>query len=124
MNILGKTLFGLVTAGLVVSACSAPPPRETVTVTQTQPTANPSPTSETRGKTVKVPNVVGMVHQQAQDTMQAAGLRNLAEEDATGKGRLLLNDRNWKVVSQEPAAGTVVELDRRILLKSKKDGDR
>lgn len=115
--------FVLVTAGLVASGCGAPPPRETVTVTVTQPPANPSPTSETRGKTVKVPNVVGMVHQQAQDTMQAAGLRNLAEEDATGRGRLLLNDRNWRVVSQEPAAGTVVELDRKILLRSKKDGD-
>ncbi|MGO1053836.1 PASTA domain-containing protein [Crossiella sp. CA198] len=124
MKILGKTLFGLVTVGVVVTGCSAPPPRETVTVTATQPPVNPSPTSATRGKTVAVPNVVGMVHQQAQDTMQAAGLRNLAEEDATGRGRLLLNDRNWKVVSQEPAAGTVVALDTRILLKSKKDGDR
>ncbi len=70
-----------------------------------------------------VPNVVGVNHQLAQDTMQAAGFFHLAEEDATGKGRLLINDRNWVVVSQVPAGGTRTLLTTKILLRSKKIGE-
>src|SRR4051812_33850575 len=49
-------------------------------------------------KKVKVPNVVGQNHQTAQDYLQSKGFYLLAEEDATGKGRLLIWDRNWQVV--------------------------
>jgi beta-lactam-binding protein with PASTA domain len=73
--------------------------------------------------TVEVPNVVGIDHQLAQDTMQAAGLYNLAEEDATGQGRMLLWDRNWTVVSQDPPAGDMVSPDTTIVLRSKKDDE-
>jgi hypothetical protein len=66
---------------------------------------------------------VGLDHQYAQDTMQAAGLYNLSEEDATGQGRLLLWDRNWVVVEQDPPAGTMVAEDQTIVLKSKKKGE-
>jgi hypothetical protein len=55
--------------------------------------------------------------------MQAAGLYNLDEEDATGAGRMLLWDRNWVVVKQSPPAGTRVSADQRILLSSKKYGE-
>ena len=55
--------------------------------------------------------------------MQAAGLYNLAEEDATGQGRMLLVDRNWTVVHQTPAAGACVAEDQVITLASKKDGE-
>jgi hypothetical protein len=72
---------------------------------------------------LRVPDVVGEDHQLAQDTMQASGLYNLAEEDATGQGRMLLFDRNWTVVSQSPAPGTMVSEDRTITLRSKKDGE-
>lgn len=70
-----------------------------------------------------LPNVVGMNHQAAQDTLQAAGFYYLAEEDATGQGRMLLWDRNWLVVSQTPAAGTVLSTDQQVMLRSKKDTD-
>jgi beta-lactam-binding protein with PASTA domain len=70
-----------------------------------------------------VPDVVGLDHQLAQDTMQAAGLSNLSEEDATGQDRLLLWDRNWVVVSQSPPPGTRVSEDAAIVLRSKKDGE-
>ena len=40
-----------------------------------------------------------------------------------GKGRLLINDRNWVVVSQAPAAGAKVPLDTKIVLRSKKIGE-
>lgn len=75
-----------------------------------------------RGK-ITVPNEAGKQHQAAQDDLQAHGLFNLAEEDATGQDRLLLVDRNWKVVSQSPAAGTKVPEDAAITLSSKKYTD-
>lgn len=61
-----------------------------------------------------MPNEVGKNHQAAQDDLQAHGLYNLAEEDASGQGRMLILDRNWKVVSQSPAPGTKVSEDATI----------
>jgi beta-lactam-binding protein with PASTA domain len=117
---------------LGVLACGASRQGATVTQTVTQtavPAAStPSETSseaESRGsgRKIRVPNVVGKDHQLAQDTMQAAGLYNLAEEDATGQGRALIYDRNWTVVSQSPRPGTLVHEDQTITLRSKKDGE-
>ncbi|MEU4605531.1 PASTA domain-containing protein [Kribbella sp. NPDC023972] len=70
-----------------------------------------------------MPNVVGVNHQLAQDTVQAAGFYNLTEEDATGQGRLLISDRNWVVVSQQPKGGTRTAADTTIILRSKKLGE-
>lgn len=72
---------------------------------------------------IQVPDVVGMDHQLAQDTMQSVGLYMLMEEDATGQGRMLLWDRNWVVVDQSPPAGSTVSEDTTITLFSKKDGE-
>lgn len=83
------------------------------------PAAAVTPVAERKA----VPNVVGMDHQAAQDALQAAGFYLLAEEDSTGQGRLLLWDRNWLVVSQDPVAGTVIGTDQQVLLRSKKDTD-
>jgi beta-lactam-binding protein with PASTA domain len=96
----------------------APPP-ETVTETvKAKSTAAPKPAS-----TITVPDVVGENHQYAQDTMQAAGLYNLDERDATGQDRMLLWDRNWVVVSQDPPAGTEVNENATITLSAKKEGE-
>jgi beta-lactam-binding protein with PASTA domain len=102
----------------------------TVTQTQTvQSTTEAAPkdtsTSESGsgGGKIAVPNVVGKNHQDAQDEMQAHGLYNLSEEDATGEGRMLIIDRNWHVVSQDPPAGTKVSEDADITLRSKKYTD-
>lgn len=114
---------------------TAPPPSltETVVPPSTQPTPTPPPLTTPRAPSpprqtgsaaaAVIPDVVGVNHQLAQDTMQAAGFYVLTEEDATGQGRLLINDRNWVVVSQDPAAGTTVPLTTKILLKSKKIGE-
>lgn len=117
---------------------------ETVTVTErivreepseprpaTEETAPEEPATEEDAATeepssagrIRVPNVVGKDHQLAQDTMQAAGLYNLAEEDATGQGRVLLVDRNWTTVAQSPKAGSMVNEDQTIVLRAKKDGE-
>jgi hypothetical protein len=70
-----------------------------------------------------VPDVVGLNHQLAQDTLQASGFYLLDEQDATGQGRMLLYDRNWVVVSQSVPAGTSVPADTMITLSSKKIGE-
>lgn len=108
-------------------------PAPAVTVTETapaEPAAKPSeeepadePAPAAGGEKIKVPNVVGKTHQVAQDTMQAAGLYGLMEEDATGQGRMLLMDRNWVVVKQHPKAGTTVDASATITLYSKKIGE-
>jgi hypothetical protein len=80
--------------------------------------APPSPITK-----IRVPNVIGENHQEAQDTMQRAGLYGLAEKDATGQGRALVWDRNWQVVRQHPKPGTRVAPDQTITLYAKKIGE-
>ena len=113
---------------LLVSACSGTPPPAAPTASLTQPAEHQTPTTNAATpaptapavKTCTVPNVVGMIHQTAQDTMQAAGLFFLREEDASGQGRLLVNDRNWKTTAQSVAAGTVVDCNTQIKLSATK----
>ncbi|GAA2668724.1 MULTISPECIES: hypothetical protein [Actinosynnema] len=89
-----------------------------VSAAEPAPLPEPSPV-----ETCVVPDVVGMVHQTAQDTMQAAGLYLLHEEDATGRGRMLLYDRNWVTTGQSAAAGQVVDCSTAITLSAKKIGE-
>lgn len=57
-----------------------------------------------------MPRLVGRNLQDAQDRLQARGSYLLDEEDASGAGRLLLRDANWKVCTQRPRAGARVKL--------------
>lgn len=98
------------------------PPLPTARPT-TVPTKPRPPSASATARTAVVPTVVGVNHQLAQDTMQAAGFYYLLEEDATGQGRLLINDRNWVVVGQSPAGGTTATVDTKIVLRSKKIGE-
>ena len=70
-----------------------------------------------------VPDVTGMDHQLAQDTMQAAGFYMLDEVDCSGQDRMLLWDRNWTVEAQKPSAGSKASTDATITLCSVKDGE-
>ncbi|MEU8118154.1 PASTA domain-containing protein [Spirillospora sp. NPDC049024] len=67
--------------------------------------------------------MVGRNHQTAQNELHAAGFFMLAEKDATGRGRMLLWDRNWVVVRQSPRAGAKVGPESTITLYSKKIGE-
>jgi hypothetical protein len=71
----------------------------------------------------RVPNEVGKNHQAAQDDLQAHGFYNLRERDCSGRGRLLLFDRNWKVVRQSPRAGARVSTNAAVTLCSVKYSD-
>ncbi|MGW4697102.1 hypothetical protein ACWEO1_32510 [Kitasatospora cineracea] len=46
--------------------------------------------------------------QAAQDRAQAAGFHLLHSHDARGRSRSQIDDRNWQVCSQAPAAGTAL----------------
>lgn len=139
-------LLTLLTAAVGVAACgsSGTETKTVVTVIKEAPAADDSAGASTNsgasadsggdvsddgtgggksGGKVTVPDEVGKQHQAAQDDLQAHNLYNLSEEDATGQGRALIIDRNWKVVSQSPAAGTKVSEDANITLKSKKYTD-
>jgi PASTA domain len=57
-------------------------------------------------KTAVMPNVVCKSLQDAQDTIQRAGVKFSRSEDGSGQGRSQLIDSNWQVVRQSPAPGT------------------
>lgn len=56
------------------------------------------------GKTVTIPDVVGMRLDKAHQKMQDVGIENFDDEDITGKGRDAFRDHNWVVVEQSPEA--------------------
>jgi len=103
-------------------ACGAPPgsPGSTTASTVTSTSASASAPA----KLIKVPDVSGMNHQDAQNAMQRAGLYNLREVDGTGKGRALVLDRNWRQTAQDPPPGTEVAPDTVITLTAVKYDDR
>lgn len=115
---------------LAVSACgSSGEPAPTVTVTASPSTSStPQHTAEdsgdgagsapvssappaddaaahTDGKKGVMPEVICMDLQSAQNKIQDNGVFFSRSEDATGKARQQLWDRNWIVVAQRPAAG-------------------
>ena len=57
---------------------------------------------------MRMPDVMCMDLQHAQDTIQDAGVWLSRSVDATGEGRMQVMDRNWTVVAQTPAPGTPI----------------
>ncbi len=112
---MSRRLVTTLTAlALAAAACGAPPATTTST----------APSTSAPAKLIKVPDVSGMNHQDAQDAMQRAGLYNLREVDGTGRGRALVIDRNWRQTGQDPAPGTEVPADAVITLTAVKYDDR
>jgi hypothetical protein len=76
---------------------------------QSPPTPTPKPTPEpteaSATSTGQLPQVVGKGLQYAQDTAQAAGFYSLTSHDSSGRGRLQVLDRAWKVCFQTPSPG-------------------
>jgi hypothetical protein len=88
-----------------------------------EPAPEPTQAAASGGGDITVPNVVGLDHQAAQNAMQGEGLYALDEKDCSGRGRLLLFDRNWEVVKTDPPAGTHVSEDTTITICSVKQGE-
>jgi hypothetical protein len=68
-----------------------------------------------------MPDVVCMNLQDAQDEIQDHGVFLSKSEDATGQGRRQAWDRNWIVVSQEPAPGEPIDEREAVLSVVKTD---
>lgn len=70
--------------------------------------AEPAQAAPATGGASVMPATVCMNLQAAQDLIQDAGVFYSRSEDATGRGRMQLLDRNWVVVAQEPAPGAPI----------------
>ncbi|WP_431879411.1 PASTA domain-containing protein [Amycolatopsis sacchari] len=127
-----RRTIGVAVVALALGGCAGgTEPSPTVgTEPASTSSATPAPTSggeppvTSAPELITVPDVSGMNHQDAQDTMQAAGLYNLREVDGTGRGRMLILDRDWVQTGQTPAAGTKVTPDTVITLTAIKYSDR
>ncbi|OLZ56717.1 hypothetical protein BS329_02335 [Amycolatopsis coloradensis] len=121
-------VLSLAVGALALAGCGTPNPRPgaPATATETSVSVRPSaePSTSAAARLITVPDVSGMNHQAAQDAMQAAGLYNLREVDGTGKGRMLVMDRNWVQTGQDPAPGTKVAADAVITLTAVKIGEK
>lgn len=98
-----------------ITATTTPPPTAAEEVPAT------SPPTAVRAATGRIPNVVGLDLQHAQDTLQAAGFYVLSSHDATGQRRNQVLDRNWQVCDQTPPGGTAASSDTAIDLGAVKD---
>ncbi len=89
------------------------------------PTAAATPAAPTASSWA-MPNLVGKNLQDAQDTIQALtanGIFVTTSHDATGAGRQQVLDRNWKVCSQNIAAGRAITADSEIDFGAAKLGE-
>lgn len=105
------------------------PPPVVVNVT-TSTTAAPATTDAPEGRNPlggddaedkRMPDVVCLDLQEAQDEIQDHGVFFSKSEDATGEGRRQLWDRNWIVVRQDPAAGEPIGEGEAVLYVVKTD---
>lgn len=113
MNTRTTTITMLLAASaLALTACN---PDSTSTSSKTTPAgsspAAPAATTTTAAASKAeasepVPALVGKGLQSAQDAAQAAGFYNLTSHDSAGRDRMQILDRDWKVCSQTPKAGT------------------
>jgi len=61
--------------------------------------------------------------QEAEDTLQSAGFTRMTSEDATGRGRHSIIDRDWTVTGQAPTPGGTYPKSTKVVLKAVKDGE-
>lgn len=71
---------------------------------ETDAPATEASATEAEPETSEVPDVVGMNHGEAQSLLRSQGFM-VNEEDASGEGRWVLDNSNWKVCRQDPAPG-------------------
>jgi len=67
-----------------------------------------------------VPALLGMNLQLAQDTPQSLGSYLMDQADASGLGRMQINDSNWTVCSQAPEPGAEVPVETIVTLAAVK----
>ncbi|MFT3663165.1 MAG: hypothetical protein QM809_17900 [Gordonia sp. (in: high G+C Gram-positive bacteria)] len=99
-----------VTVTAAPSTVTRMPSQETVENPSAPPESAATPSDDAAGqgssKKAVMPDVLCMNLQAAQNKVQESGVFFSRSEDATGKARQQVWDRNWIVVGQRPAAGT------------------
>ncbi|MDR6912846.1 MULTISPECIES: hypothetical protein [Nocardiaceae] len=95
---------------VTVEATAAAPTSAAITgapsAAASEPVVTQSPAPEP--VLVAMPPVVCMNLQSAQNAIQAAGVFYSRSADASGEGRMQVNDSNWIVVEQDPAPGVLI----------------
>ena len=66
---------------------------------------------------ITIPGLTGQNAKIAEDKLESLGLTNVTLASANPKYTMVLAPENWKVVSVEPAAGTVVSSSDDVILK-------
>lgn len=130
-RVLGVSVVALLAMGL--AACDVESESEESTATDSaaaEPpgTVEPADDSavddqaadEVESETFVMPDVTGMVLQDAQDLLQSLGSYLMDQEDASGADRMQINDSNWRVCVQDPAPGVVAPTSTMVMLASVK----
>lgn len=94
--------------------------RATVTAQAAAPaTTAPAPAANKPTK-VALPNVVGKNGAIAEETLKAKGITNIEWASGDPTAQVVLLRQNWKVIKQEPKAGTKVSPGQTIVLTAVK----
>ncbi|HKN95892.1 MAG TPA: hypothetical protein VJX10_02150 [Pseudonocardiaceae bacterium] len=108
-----RCVLGLVTAvlgaGIAMAGCQVP-----ASTGSTGGASSPAPTA---ARQWRMPELVGAGLQQAQDAIQKITgdpLFVTSSHDATGRGRHQVIDSDWRVCSQNVAAGATFTMDTKI----------
>lgn len=118
-KLIGGIAGGVIILGAIGNACGAGNNNDSSAASGTSSTPTATSTASTPGssdakassETKAVPNFIGKGLQSAQDAAQEQGFYSLKSHDSLGRGRLQALDRNWKVCSQNVAAGKTVSTD-------------
>ncbi|MFI6485780.1 PASTA domain-containing protein [Nonomuraea sp. NPDC050663] len=119
-------LLAVALAACGATEASAPVVTATATVTTSVAPTTTEPKAsavDSQPDEARLPDVVGMNLQEAQDMMQASGFYVLNDKDATGQNRFQVYDRNWIVTEQSPKAGKKVPMDTPVTLWAMKYGE-
>lgn len=111
-----------VTSTVESTSSSTPTPQSSSPAPVDSPSESAMPTVEDSSaaeETFKMPKVVGMVLQDAQDLLQSMDSYVMDQQDAL-YDRLQIDDSNWRVCSQSPKPGAVVPVSTVVVLKSVK----
>lgn len=118
-------LIAAVSALLIAAILISGPNNQPITSTSGGSSGGARGASVSRDSAGVMPDVVCTELQNAQDRIQAAlSLFFVRSVDASGKGRMQINDSNWIVVAQSPRPGTRVSSDVTPVLRVLKPGER
>jgi beta-lactam-binding protein with PASTA domain len=82
-----------------------------------------APPAPDRTQPGRLPNFACFDLQEAQDTLHSAGFTRMGKEDATGRGRHPIIDRDWTVTGQSPPPGGPYPKSTSVVLKAVKDAE-